>query len=107
MRAACILMICALAGCAGADPRPVSVRLSNDALVVGLSDGRTCRADPAPGSGRMEACGLDWQVLPEARPNPLRQAFAGLSAALGLAVTPMAKVVLSGAGGRRVFASPP
>lgn len=107
MRAALFLTICAVAGCAMADPRPVAVRLSTAALVVSLSDGRTCRADPAAGSGRMEACGLDWQVLPELRPNPLRQAFTGLSAALGLAVTPMAKVVLTGAGGRSVFASPP
>jgi hypothetical protein len=101
----------ALGACAAAGPaRPVAARMNAEQLTVTLSDGVVCRTPWAAGAGRMEPCGLDWQVAVDGRPNIFRQLFAGLAGALGMegAVPPMAEVTLTGADGRRhVFASPP
>lgn len=100
-----------LAGCVGvAGPsRPVAARLSQETLKVSMSDGRICETPWAALSGRMEACGLDWRVEPEANPNPLRRAFVELTGALQMAgnVPPMATVTLTDAGGHGYgFVSP-
>lgn len=106
-----------VAGCGAAVPggaQPREVRLSDSVLTVTLTDGSMCRADwqAAGGAGRLEPCGAgyDYRVIPEAKANPLRQVFVGLSGALGLegAVSPLAEVVLTSSSGRDWrFASPP
>lgn len=60
----------------------------------------------------MEECGagLNWQVVPEPNPNPLRYVFAELAAALEMqaAVPPMALISLNdGVGRGQTFLSPP
>ena len=100
----------ALTACAALGPaRPVAVQLSPDSLRVSLSDGTRCETPWAALSGRMEACGLDWRVEPEAKPNPLRRAFVELTGALQLdgIVLPMATVTLTDAAGQGYgFVSP-
>lgn len=101
-----------LVGCVNvAGPaRPVAAELSQDNLMVSMDDGTRCQAAWATLSGRMEACGLDWRVEPEANPNPLRRAFVELTGALKMTghVPPMATVTLTDAAGHGYgFVSPP
>ncbi|EEW24424.1 hypothetical protein [Rhodobacter ferrooxidans] len=101
-------LLLGLAACVGTGPsRPAEVRLSASTLTVMMADGRRCDAPWAAGAGRMQDCGLDWQVVVD-KPNPLRRAFVDLSQALGLAVTPMARISLTDATGQTYgFTSPP
>lgn len=113
MRAATLVPMMALvAGCALAGaPRPSAVRLSPTDLVVMMQDGRQCRADwsVAP-QGRMGDCGIEYDVRPDSRTNPLAQVWQGVWTALAAdgAIRPQAQVLLTDAdGGQHVFASPP
>lgn len=112
------LLIClVLAGCSGplgGAPVAQEARLSDQVLTVVVSDGRVCRVTNwrAVPEGAFDAClpGHRYAVQVVERPNLLRQAFAGLTAALGAegAVPPMAEVVITDAQGQaRVFVSPP
>lgn len=106
-------LVAVLAGCAALGaPQPATARLSSDRLTVTLTDGTICRVPWAAGFGRMDRCGpgLDWRVEVDPNPNPLRQAFEGLTGALGLdgIVVPLAEVTLTDPQGRVfIFASPP
>lgn len=91
-------------------PAPQEARLSDQELVLVLSDGTACRADwaAAGGAGRFEDCGPGFSYAVETmeNPNPLRQVVQALVGEGALA--PMARVVITDAAGRaHVFASPP
>ena len=69
-----------VAGCTGFDgtPRPAEVSLTQDRLVVTLTDASRCemaRPEGVVWSGRLEGCALDWpyDVELDARSNILRQ----------------------------------
>ena len=100
----------ALSACVALGPaRPVAAQFSSDKLIVSMSGGTRCEAPWAALTGRMEACGLDWRVEPEANPNPLRRAFVELTGALQMTgkVPPMATVTLTDAAGQGYgFVSP-
>lgn len=104
-----------VAACAGPHSQavPQAARLSETVLTLTLSDGTVCRADwaAAGGAGRLADCGpgYDYSVTPVARPNPLRQVWVGLTAALGAEglVPPMAEVTVTREGRSWRFASPP
>lgn len=111
-----LLVVLALAGCAGlqADPVPQAARLSADTLTLTLSDGTVCKANwaAAGGAGRFEECGpgFGYAVDVVENPNILRQIFTGLTEALGAegVSPPMAEVVITDSMGRdHVFVSPP
>lgn len=105
-----LTLIAALAGCVMpvAGSSVTAARLTATDVVVTVSDGRTCRTPWAAGAGRMDPCGVDWQVVVEDRPNPLRKAVTGLADAVGLEVTPMAVLSVTGPDGvRREYVSPP
>lgn len=101
-----------LAGCVALPvaPVPQEARLSDQELVLVLSDGTSCRADwrAGGGTGRFEDCGPGFSYAVEVmqNPNPLRQVVQALVGEGALA--PMARVVITDASGRtHVFASPP
>lgn len=111
-----LLVVLALAGCAGlqAAPVPQAARLSADTLTLTLSDGTVCKANwaAAGGAGRFEECGpgFGYAVDVVENPNILRQIFTGLTEALGAegVSPPMAEVVITDSMGRdHVFVSPP
>ena len=69
-----------LAGCAGFDmsPRPAQVSLTQDQLVVTLSDASRCemaRPEGAAWSGQLQGCSLNWPYMVEldTRSNILRR----------------------------------
>ncbi|MFZ1468078.1 MAG: hypothetical protein WAT09_03765 [Paracoccaceae bacterium] len=103
-----------LTGCAAVpgNPRPHEVRLTDRALVLGLTDGSRCTADWAAAPvGRMPDCGpgYGYAVKVEDRPNVLRQLAEGLLLALGAqgVLRPMAEVVITDpAGVDYIFTSP-
>ena len=74
-----------LAGCAGFDmsPRPAEVSLTQDRLVVTLTDASRCemaRPEGAAWSGQLQGCSLNWPYTVEldARTNILRQLVEAL-----------------------------
>lgn len=112
-------VLCALAlgltACAMPETNPVpqAARLSQTTLTVTLTDGTVCRADwvAEGGAGWLADCGrgYDYAVAVVAKPNLLRQAWQGLTAALGAegVVPPMAEVTISREGRSWRFVSPP
>ncbi|MGB8813345.1 MAG: hypothetical protein WCC57_09170 [Paracoccaceae bacterium] len=112
MRMIGIVAVLLLGGCVALQgpQRPVAAKLSPEILTVTMSDGTRCATPWAAGTGRMDACGLEWRVEPEGQPNPLRRVFVELTGALGLegSVTPRATVTLTDASGKGYgFVSPP
>ena len=111
LRAAlCLPVLLAACAVAPLQPQPTvtAARLTATDVVVTVSDGRTCRTPWAARAGRMDPCGVDWQVVVEDRPNPLRRAVTGLAGAVGLEVTPMAVLTVTGPDGtRHDYVSPP
>ena len=110
-RSAPFLTIALVAGCALAGPpRPETVRLSPQVLTVVMQDGTVCRADwPAAPEGRMDDCGVGYQVLPEGKANPIARVWQDVWRALEAdgAIQPQARVLVTDAGGgTHVFASP-
>lgn len=106
--ALCLPFLLAACAVTPAQPSVTAARLTATDVVVTVSDGRTCRTPWAAGAGRMDPCGVDWQVVVENRPNPLRKAVTGLADAVGLEVTPMAVLSVTGPDGvRRDYVSPP
>lgn len=92
---------------------PLVARLTDQELILGLSDGTRCRVDwRAAPEGRMDDCGpgFGYAVTVEERPNILRRLIEGLTLTLGAEgiLRPMAEVVITDpAGIDRVFVSPP
>ncbi|MDQ2067272.1 hypothetical protein Q9295_12920 [Xinfangfangia sp. CPCC 101601] len=99
-------MVLLLAACAApvASPGLRSVKLSQEALTLTLTNGTRCWVDwrQAP-VGRMEACGqgYGYAVTVADNPNVLRQLVEGVVLALGASavLAPMAEVVITGPGG--------
>lgn len=94
----------ALMGCVMPEARvqPTNARLTDQELTVNFSDGKTCRADWAKApQGRLEACGFDYEVTPETRPNVLHDVLRGVNSEVqGTLIAPMAQVKLQDAEGR-------
>ncbi len=111
-----ILPLMLLAACAapqGTPPGLQTVKLTDRALELRLSDGTLCRADwRAAPVGRMDGCGAGYgyAVTVEDSPNLARQLVEGVFLALGAegVLAPMAEVVITEPGGTdRVYVSPP
>jgi hypothetical protein len=112
-RLALLPLLAACAGLPDGNPVPQSVRLTDDRLVLRLSDGTRCQADWAAAPvGRMPDCGLGYgyAVRVEDRRNLARLLVEGIDLALGggLGLSPMAEVVITDPSGiDHVFSSPP
>ncbi|MEZ5796179.1 MAG: hypothetical protein R3D63_00960 [Paracoccaceae bacterium] len=110
-RLAPILLLSACVAASG-PPVPQSVRLTDQALVLSLSDGARCSVDWAAAPvGRLDGCGpgYGYAVTVEDNPNILRQLVQGIVLALGGrgVLAPMAEVVITDpAGIDHVFTSP-
>ena len=89
--------------------RAVDAHISGDNLVVIASNGQTCRAPWREGAGRMETCGVDWQVVPDLPHNLLRQLMEGVGTAVGGQdlLDPMATITVTGADGRALVSKSP
>lgn len=94
------------------DPVPQEVRLTQEEMVLRLSDGTRCTANwQAAPVGRLEGCGpgYGYAVTVDGNPNLLRQLVEGLVLALGGqgVLAPMAEVVITDPSGiDHVFRSP-
>ena len=83
-----LLPILLLSACTAlpVDPVPQEVRLTQQEMVLRLSDGTRCTADwQAAPVGRLEGCGpsYGYAVTVDANPNLVRQLVEGLVLALG------------------------
>lgn len=104
-----------LAGCVAAGPvRPLAVEVAATGIEARMSDGGICRgAAPAAGgswSGQLQDCATPYpyDVVFEARRNPLRTGLEDVFGALGLDLAPVAQVAIHGPRGNTWrFASPP
>lgn len=104
-----LLGVAALAACAAATPRPLSVAASPGGIEVAMSNGRICRG-PAPAgaasgwSGTLQGCPTPYVYSVEIDPgtNPLRLLLDELFTALGAPdlIGPMATVAITDGNGR-------